>query len=94
MPWNGKRGANGYRVLTANERLLWGEKQELISSTSKETVEQLFVKHVMSPLLGAKFVDPGVIFFPTILLRYVCFWGCFSHFLRPSCDSTMILSCL
>jgi inositol-pentakisphosphate 2-kinase len=46
--------------LTAHERLLWKDVDELISSSDHELASQLFVLHVMKPLLGSKFVDAGV----------------------------------
>ncbi|KAK2446420.1 Inositol-pentakisphosphate 2-kinase [Trifolium repens] len=46
--------------LTAHERLLWKDVDELISSSDHELASQLFVLHVMKPLLGSKFVDAGM----------------------------------
>ncbi|GAV88707.1 Ins_P5_2-kin domain-containing protein [Cephalotus follicularis] len=46
--------------LTTHEKLLWRDNEELLSSPNKEIVEQLYVKHVISPLLGPKHVDPGM----------------------------------
>jgi inositol-pentakisphosphate 2-kinase len=46
--------------LTAHERLLWKDVDELITSSDHELASQLFVLHVMKPLLGSKFVDAGV----------------------------------
>ena len=45
-------------ALTAHEQLLW--KDELISSSDNEIAGQLFVQHVMKPLLGSQYVDAGV----------------------------------
>ncbi|XWS25801.1 hypothetical protein CRYUN_Cryun27aG0098700 [Craigia yunnanensis] len=56
----GKSGVNGNGTLTTHERLLWRENKELTASPNDETVEQLYVKHVMSPLLGSKHVDAGM----------------------------------
>jgi len=47
-------------ALTAHERLLWKDVDELVSSPDKEIASQLFVHHVMKPLLGSQFVDAGV----------------------------------
>lgn len=47
-------------ALTAHERYLWKDVDELISSPDNEIASQLFVLHVMKPLLGSKFVDAGV----------------------------------
>ncbi|XP_058732693.1 inositol-pentakisphosphate 2-kinase-like isoform X1 [Vicia villosa] len=46
-------------ALTAQERYLWKDVDELISSSDNEIASQLFVLHVMKPLLGSKFVDAG-----------------------------------
>ncbi|XVE56087.1 hypothetical protein DITRI_Ditri03aG0209100 [Diplodiscus trichospermus] len=59
-PRNGKNGVNGNGALSKHERLLWRENEELTASPSREIVEQLYVKHVMSPLLGTKHVDSGM----------------------------------
>ncbi|GKV46935.1 hypothetical protein SLEP1_g53893 [Rubroshorea leprosula] len=60
-PTNGKQGVNGNGEFTAHELLLWGEIKELMSSSStREIVEQLYVKHVISPLLGPNHVDAGM----------------------------------
>lgn len=59
----GKTGMIGNGILTTHERLLWRENKELTASPKRETVQQLYVKHVMSPLLGSKHVDPGVCIF-------------------------------
>ncbi|XP_020218512.1 inositol-pentakisphosphate 2-kinase [Cajanus cajan] len=47
--------------LTAHERLLWKDVHELISSLDNEIAGQLFVLHVMKPLLGSKYVDAGML---------------------------------
>ncbi|CAL5205374.1 unnamed protein product [Lathyrus oleraceus] len=47
-------------ALTAHERYLWKDVDELISSPDNEIASQLFVLHVMKPLLGSKFVDAGM----------------------------------
>lgn len=47
-------------ALTAQERFLWKDVHELISSSDNEIACQLFVHHVMKPLLGSKYVDAGV----------------------------------
>lgn len=47
-------------ALTAQERLLWKDVHELISSPDNDIASQQFVHHVMKPLLGSKFVDAGV----------------------------------
>lgn len=51
---------NGSSVLTQHESLLWKDYNELLSAPTLEIAAQLYVKHVMSPLLGNEHVDPGV----------------------------------
>ncbi|BAT77745.1 inositol-pentakisphosphate 2-kinase-like isoform X1 [Vigna umbellata] len=48
-------------ALTAQERLLWKDVDELISSPDNDIASQQFVHHVMKPLLGSKFVDAGML---------------------------------
>lgn len=57
----GKSRVNENEVLTAHERLLWREYKELMVWPNREIVQQLYVKHVMSPLLGPQHVDAGVL---------------------------------
>ncbi|XWS24398.1 hypothetical protein CRYUN_Cryun28dG0098500 [Craigia yunnanensis] len=57
---NGKNGMNGNGALKTPELLLWRENEELTASPNREIIEQLYVKHVMSPLLGPKQVDAGM----------------------------------
>jgi len=57
------RNENGDRsgsCLTTQEKLIWGEIKDLVFCQNKELVDYLFVKHVMKPLLGHKYVTPGV----------------------------------
>ena len=49
-------------VLTEEERLLWRNVEELVTSPTKEIAEQIYTQLVMSPLLGSKHVDAGVCF--------------------------------
>ncbi|PPD79531.1 hypothetical protein GOBAR_DD23556 [Gossypium barbadense] len=56
----GKSRVNENEVLTAHERLLWREYKELMVWPNREIVQQLYVKHVMSPLLGPQHVDAGM----------------------------------
>ncbi|TXG52187.1 hypothetical protein EZV62_021356 [Acer yangbiense] len=51
---------NGESVLTKHERLVWRDNKELVSSSSKELLEQLYVQHIMRPLLGPKHVETGM----------------------------------
>ncbi|KAG4146990.1 hypothetical protein ERO13_D05G195200v2 [Gossypium hirsutum] len=57
---NGNSGVKEGRALTTHERLLWRENKELTASSNREILEQLYVKHVMIPLLGPKHVDVGI----------------------------------
>lgn len=54
---NGAEYDNGLSGLSKHECLLW---DELISAPSREMAEHLYVKNVMSPLLGSDNVDAGV----------------------------------
>ncbi|XP_043709718.1 inositol-pentakisphosphate 2-kinase-like isoform X2 [Telopea speciosissima] len=47
-------------VLSMFDCLIWKDTNELVSSTSKEVVGQLFVFYVMRPLLGSEHVDVGM----------------------------------
>lgn len=61
VPRNGSKGVESSSIaLTAHERLVWKDVGELISSSDKEIAGQLYVQHVMKPLLGSKYVDAGV----------------------------------
>ncbi|KAL5778047.1 hypothetical protein ACOSP7_010973 [Xanthoceras sorbifolium] len=51
---------NGELVLSKHEQLVWRDKEELLLSSTKEMLEQLYVQHIMRPLLGPKHVDPGM----------------------------------
>ncbi|CAI8619730.1 unnamed protein product [Vicia faba] len=52
-------GVRNTIALSPHERLIWKEVHELISSSDKEIAGQLYVDHVMKPLLGSKYVDAG-----------------------------------
>ncbi|CAJ2675632.1 unnamed protein product [Trifolium pratense] len=52
-------GVRNTLALTPHERLIWKDAHELISSSDKEIAGQLYVDHVMKPLLGSKYVDAG-----------------------------------
>lgn len=47
-------------ALTPLERVLWKDVDQLISSSDKEIVGQVYVEHVMKPLLGSNYVDAGM----------------------------------
>ncbi|XP_050366522.1 inositol-pentakisphosphate 2-kinase-like [Argentina anserina] len=57
---NGSKRSSSPTALTMHERLLWKDLEDVVSSSNKELASQLYVKHVMSPLLGTKFVDSGM----------------------------------
>ncbi|MED6169859.1 Inositol-pentakisphosphate 2-kinase [Stylosanthes scabra] len=46
-------------ALNAHEHLLWKHVDQLIASSDSELACQLFVEHVMKPLLGSQYVDAG-----------------------------------
>ncbi|CAA6665376.1 unnamed protein product [Spirodela intermedia] len=50
----------GSPVLTSHERILWKDVDKIGECTSKDIAGQLYALHVMSPLLGAEHVDPGM----------------------------------
>ncbi|KAB1227745.1 Inositol-pentakisphosphate 2-kinase [Morella rubra] len=58
-PRNGSSGATIPTLLSTHEQLLWRDIDGIVSSPNKEIAAQLYVLHVMSPLLGPKYVDPG-----------------------------------
>ncbi|KAH1252336.1 Inositol-pentakisphosphate 2-kinase [Glycine max] len=62
-PRNGAEGMcmRSPSALTAHERLLWKDVDELISSSDNEIACQLFSHHVMKPLLGPKYIDAGML---------------------------------
>ncbi|XP_010254762.1 PREDICTED: inositol-pentakisphosphate 2-kinase-like isoform X2 [Nelumbo nucifera] len=59
-PKNISQSMNGTSVFSVQECLLWKDTNDLLSSTSKENVGQLYSLHIMSPLLGSEHVDPGM----------------------------------
>lgn len=56
------RNTGNENGLTTQEKLIWGDIKDLVSCQNKEIAEYLFVKHVMKPLLGYKYVHAGVSF--------------------------------
>ncbi|XP_061355396.1 inositol-pentakisphosphate 2-kinase-like [Gastrolobium bilobum] len=59
-PRNGSDIVRSTIALTPHERLLWKDVSELVSSSDKDIAGQLYVQHVMKPLLGVKYVDAGM----------------------------------
>ncbi|XP_062022108.1 inositol-pentakisphosphate 2-kinase-like [Rosa rugosa] len=47
-------------ALSMHERLVWKDLEDVVTSSNRELASQLYVKHVMTPLLGPKFVDSGM----------------------------------
>ncbi|OMO75216.1 hypothetical protein COLO4_26258 [Corchorus olitorius] len=98
---NGKNGVNGNGTLTTHERLLWRENKELLASPSREIVEQLYVTHVMSPLLGPEHVDAGMRvlvtkeFLESVAKNVICLrpaWRVDSSEIDANRDSVLIIS--
>ncbi|VVA19687.1 PREDICTED: inositol-pentakisphosphate [Prunus dulcis] len=59
-PINGSKSMNSPTELTMHERLLWKDTEDIVATSNKELACQLFVKHIMSPLLGSTHVDSGM----------------------------------
>ncbi|RXH91169.1 hypothetical protein DVH24_020192 [Malus domestica] len=57
---NGSKASNSPTALTAHELLLWKDVDDIVATSNKELACQLYVKHVMSPLLGSAYVDAGM----------------------------------
>lgn len=72
-PRNGSERSSSPTALTMHERLLWKDMEDIVASSNKELASQLFVKHVMLPLLGSKYVDSGVCSFPHTYICKICF---------------------
>lgn len=71
VPRVGSAGSRSPTALSEKERVLWKEIDDIVSCPNKEIAAQLFVEHVMSSLLGSKYVDSGVC--STMLLSLLCF---------------------
>lgn len=54
------QSVNGCAILSRHEKLVWGGVEELAESKSRDIAEQNYVKHVMSHMLGSKYVDNGI----------------------------------
>ncbi|RXH73242.1 hypothetical protein DVH24_012926 [Malus domestica] len=57
---NGSKASNSPTALTAHELLLWKDMDDIVATSNKELASQLYVKHIMSPLLGSAYVDAGM----------------------------------
>ncbi|KAH9624291.1 hypothetical protein KSS87_014019 [Heliosperma pusillum] len=60
IPRNMAKYELGRSFLPKHELLLWEGVGDIIRSPNKEIADQRFVQCVMTPLLGAEFVDPGI----------------------------------
>ncbi|GAA0183646.1 kinase [Lithospermum erythrorhizon] len=60
VPRNDSDHENGHSGLNTLECILWRDSQDLVLAPTREVAEQLYVKHVMCPLLGPEHVDAGV----------------------------------
>lgn len=63
---------DGHSSLTLDECRLWKETEDLVSAPTREIAEQLYVQHVITPLLGPGHVDAGVCCHSIICFVRVC----------------------
>ena len=75
VPRVGSPGSRSPTALSKNERVLWKEIDGIVSCPNKEIAAQLYVDHVMSPLLGSKYVDSGVRSTILVSLFFFSFFG-------------------
>ncbi|GBG76676.1 hypothetical protein CBR_g22893 [Chara braunii] len=47
-------------ILTIEEQAIWAEYPEVVRATTSADLTAAFAKHVMAPLLGEEYVNPGV----------------------------------
>lgn len=67
-PQSGSQGFESPTALNEHERLVWKDVDEFALSSNMEDAGQLYVRHVMKPLLGSKFVDAGVCCFHIVFM--------------------------
>lgn len=48
-------------VLSVEEQSIWSGWKEVVEANSKEILAQAYVQHVIGPLLGSQYVDPGTL---------------------------------
>lgn len=48
-------------VLSVEEQSIWSGWPEVVSVNSKEILAQAYVQHIIGPLLGSEYVDPGTL---------------------------------
>lgn len=65
---NGSEFEKAPSALSTHECLVWERVGDLLSASTKDIVNHMYAKHVMSPLLGSQHVDPGVC--PTFWLEF------------------------
>ncbi|KAF8377913.1 hypothetical protein HHK36_031301 [Tetracentron sinense] len=91
----------GASILSMHECLLWNDTNDLVSSASKEIAGQLFVLHVMSPLLGSEHVDAGIRivvsreFLESVEKNVLCqrpAWRVDAAKVNTLCDSALLMS--
>ncbi|XP_062090117.1 inositol-pentakisphosphate 2-kinase-like isoform X2 [Humulus lupulus] len=56
---NESKPGKSLTALTSHELLVWKETEDLALSATRELAGDLFLEHVISPLLGSKYVDVG-----------------------------------
>ncbi|KAG5538483.1 hypothetical protein RHGRI_019157 [Rhododendron griersonianum] len=59
-PRNGNDSEDSHSALMNDECLMWRETEERVLAPTREIAEQLYVQHVISPLLGYEHVDDGI----------------------------------
>ncbi|KAJ4963463.1 hypothetical protein NE237_023402 [Protea cynaroides] len=88
-------------VLSTFECLLWKDTNDLVSSTSMEAVQQLYVLYVMRPMLGSEHVDAGVRvlvsrkFLESVENNVLCqrpAWRVNAAKVNTLCDSALLIS--
>uniref|UniRef100_A0A7N2KSC7 Inositol-pentakisphosphate 2-kinase n=1 Tax=Quercus lobata TaxID=97700 RepID=A0A7N2KSC7_QUELO len=97
----GSPGSRCPTALSENERVLWKEIDGIDSCPNKEIAAQLYVEHVMSPLLGSKYVDSGMRvlvsreFLESIEKNILCerpAWRVDAAKVNTDCDSALLMS--
>ncbi|XP_050267512.1 LOW QUALITY PROTEIN: inositol-pentakisphosphate 2-kinase-like [Quercus robur] len=97
----GSPGSRCPTALSENERVLWKEIDGIDSCPNKEIAAQLYVEHVMSPLLGSKYVDSGMRvlvsreFLESIEKNILCerpAWRVDAAKVDTDCDSALLMS--
>ncbi|XP_027149687.1 inositol-pentakisphosphate 2-kinase-like [Coffea eugenioides] len=98
---NGSHLENGHSALTPHECLLWKDTADLTSAPTREIAEQLYVQHVMRPLLGSEHVDAGMrilvskeflVAIEKKVLSQRPSWRVKAAKVNPLCDSVLLIS--